>query len=73
MVLDRTRHRIQHFITKRHADNVDDIDWDDIRYTRCQAELFEKVGVTIPETHIHDFPDQNCDIENEVGKVFSLV
>jgi len=57
----------EHFITRRHADNVDDIDWDDIRYTRCQADLFDKLGVQIPETHVHDFPDQECDVENEVG------
>ena len=34
--------------------------------------MFSKQGIDIPDTHVHDFEDQECDIDNEVSNPNAL-
>ena len=43
---------------------------DDIRYTRCQQEIFAKQGIIIPDSHVID-TEESCDeraLDNTVPK-----
>ena len=61
-----------HARAKRHAglvsvgddedDALEEVGGDDIRYTQCQADIFKRNGINIPDTHVHVVEnDELCD------------
>ena len=66
----------EHMRARRHAANDEDegdaleeVGGDDIRYTQCQADIFKKNGIHIPDTHVHVVKDDElCDKDDEAPK-----